>query len=407
MHTYSRTVPCTSITLSGEFPACWCRPSMFCVSARGAFRRVRAPRARDDPRSVRRATPGDRRAAARRACAPRDPTCSNGCSRAFRLWDFSSISPAARENQARRIPWKCLRPSRPRRALDEDTQARARSIVSATSSVYTRRMHDDFLPAHRAAGNDSLRRFMRVVQSVASAGECGFRKPGVRRDIALVPRRPLSAATDLGDVSGHPQVQQSNRGLLAQGGRRRCRLGAVVSRAHREDRRGSRCRRRGSSITSSCSARSTRACSRWKSCGPGTSIPTCYSSGLTRTAYIMIKRTFAPPENACGSSSHARRRCRRRLPKPGRIFRTRRGSIPRSPSSRWTGIAASSKRPWRPRFQLSPTKRCSRSSSRPTTRSSPRWPTTRNGFRTTCCRDRTGTSLSAKRRSGRSLPPTR
>ena len=53
----------------------------------------------------------------------------------------------------------------------------------------------------------------------AATRERGLWKPGVRRGLAFVPRRRLSAAAHLGDLSRHPQVQRSARRLLAQGGR--------------------------------------------------------------------------------------------------------------------------------------------------------------------------------------------
>ena len=56
------------------------------------------------------------------------------------------------------------------------------------------------------------------------------------------------------------------------------------------------------------------------------------------------------PKSGCGSSSRARRRCRRRSPRRARTSRIRRASTPRSPSSSWTATASSSRRPWPRRF---------------------------------------------------------
>ena len=199
---------------SGELPALWCSPSMFCVTTRAACPRVRALPARDDRRSVRRPRRVTRRSARRAAhLGIRHVVVDVRQPLGLGLWS-NSLRPAksgipdrstCRRQSTRRRGWTTT----PRRARVRSCLPLRQSILDPVVTILLRR--------HRRGRNDSVRRFMRL-QSGASAGECGFRKPGVRRDIALVSRRPLSAATNLGDVSGYPHAQHSNRGLLAQGG---------------------------------------------------------------------------------------------------------------------------------------------------------------------------------------------
>ena len=58
------------------------------------------------------------------------------------------------------------------------------------------------------------------------------------------------------------------------------------------------CRRRICSIASYWSTRSSRACCGLEVEKGWGQDPDSYSSGITNTAYIMIKRTFAPPRSA-------------------------------------------------------------------------------------------------------------
>ena len=87
--------------------------------------------------------------------------------------------------------------------------------------------------------------------------------------------------------------------------------------------------------------------------------PDSYSSGLTNTAYIMIKREFAPPEE------RLRRLIAREKAMPAALAEARTnledppGSTPRSPWSRSTATGRSSRRRSHRRFRVSRTRRCS------------------------------------------------
>jgi hypothetical protein len=65
--------------------------------------------------------------------------------------------------------------------------------------------------------------------------------------------------------------------------------------------------------------------------------PDSYSSGLTRTAYIMIKRNFAPAETRLRQLVAREKAMPARWPKRGKISTILRACTRRLPSSSWTG----------------------------------------------------------------------
>ena len=139
-------------------------------------------------------------------------------------------------------------------------------------------------------------------------------------------RRQPTQATYLGI---HKYDDTAGR-LLAPGGHRRRRRGARRS----AQRVGAD--RRGVAVAVE-PARSRAAAARHRLAHPharrrsvrGPRDPDTYSSGITNTAYLMIKRAYAPPERAAAScSSRARRRCRRRCSRRARTSTIRRRSTP-------------------------------------------------------------------------------
>ena len=87
-----------------------------------------------------------------------------------------------------------------------------------------------------------------------------------------------------------------------------------------------------------------------------------YSSGLTNTAYVMIKRQFAPPEERLRKLIAREKAMPAALPRRARTSRTRRGSTRRSPSIRSTATARSSRPRCPAPSPTSRTRRCSTSS---------------------------------------------
>ena len=102
--------------------------------------------------------------------------------------------------------------------------------------------------------------------------------------------------------------------------------------------------------------------------------PDIYSSGVTNTAYMMIKRKFAPRRRAAAAAGRARESDAGRA---GRGAQEPREPAPdlhaRSRSSSSTATASSSRRPSPRRSPSVKDRRSWPSSSRPTTPSSPRW----------------------------------
>ena len=108
--------------------------------------------------------------------------------------------------------------------------------------------------------------------------------------------------------------------------------------------------------------------------------PDIYSSGITNSAFVLMERPFAPANDRLRSAGRTREAdAAGAAPRPEPISRTRRGSIPRSRSSRSMASSASS-RPMFPRPLPTPTIPRSRPSSRrPTPPSSPRSSPTARG----------------------------
>ena len=82
--------------------------------------------------------------------------------------------------------------------------------------------------------------------------------------------------------------------------------------------------------------------------------PDAYSSGITRAAYVVMKRPYAPRADRLRSLIARRSRCRPRSPRRERTWQTRRGSTQRSPSNKSTETSVSSKPTFPPRSKKSP-----------------------------------------------------
>ena len=164
--------------------------------------------------------------------------------------------------------------------------------------------------------------------AAASPGRRAQRRRGVHRPRRRVSRGPLQAPADAGDLSRHPQVRRQARRLLAPGGDRRRRRGA--RRSGSGSRRSTRRRCRVEPARSRAAAARDRLAdpdARRRS-GRGRSDPDTYSSGITNTAYLMIKRAYAPPDERLRLLIAREKRCRRRWPRRGRTSTTRRRSRP-------------------------------------------------------------------------------
>ena len=255
---------------------------------------------------------------------------------AFRPSDFWSRRPAGRGNRERLIRWKCRRPSGRRCAWKKTPRLRTRSIGSATSSVYTRpyepiscrligsgwsrfcapsRARHPFrshTPASRA-----LRETTRSTRShVRSSKTC----------ISGNPRgRPISASTSttIGSTTTRAKAVDDSVASARQFRERVAAIDAASLSLERQLDREQLLRAIDSRLLTLETVR------------PWAVDPDSYSSGLTRTAYIMIKRNFAPPEERLRQADRPREgdaggACRGQK-KPRR---TRRACTPRSPSSR-------------------------------------------------------------------------
>ena len=106
----------------------------------------------------------------------------------------------------------------------------------------------------------------------------------------------LSPPADAGDLPRYPQVRRRDQGSVPAGGRstRSRPRGSSGSASRRSTPR--RCRPPTSSIASSCSCAIDSRILTLEIVRPWARDPDSYSSGLTNTAYLMIKRAFAPPE---------------------------------------------------------------------------------------------------------------